>query len=109
LSYTDDKLLTLINMVFTESSSRSSEPYRGNPQFTDKGVEAPELAKIQLQQAREVALDELTSAQERLQQAQTDELIDAKAAQDLVDLRTKEYEQLDKEWTDRYGDTETEH
>jgi hypothetical protein len=86
-----------------------SRNYEGNPQFVDQSSEAPELAKAQLKSKVESAGRELARAKELLEESKTDELIDKEAAQLNVDLREKEFADLEGEWADQYGEEETSH
>jgi esterase/lipase len=94
--------------IFSETSPSEAE-FKGNPQFTDKKTEAPELAKVQLQQEIQTVEESLMKARARVEQAKQDEMIDMDAAENLVSQLEQESAELHQKWTDQFGDSETVH
>ncbi|QQS22896.1 hypothetical protein IPM19_04755 [bacterium] len=81
---------------------------RGNPQYLDQEQESAELHKVQLRQKIESLQAEIDKANDRLAAAESDEMIDKQAADELLDNLTSELDKLQSEWKDKYG-SETVH
>jgi hypothetical protein len=88
-----------------ESSSGYSPEGQG---FSSQQPENLELSKVKLQQTIETTESDLEKAQQRLETAKTDEMIDPIAAQNLVDQLQDELKDLHAEWETKFGQ-ETSH
>lgn len=93
----------------TGSSFDASQDVKGNPHYIDESSEAPKLAEEQLKQRLETAAHELAQAQDKLESAKSDEMISPDAAQALFDSAEEQFNDLQSEWTEKYGHAETSH
>ncbi len=92
----------------SQTETNASPRYDGNPQFMDASTEAPELAKIQLQNQLETAKEDFVKSENILRNADASNgMVDVDAARQLVHTRRAEYDELQKQWDEQYGDTET--